>query len=111
MSQVHVALVRVASSSTNGLVVPVAHTALVDEPEAITSSASTQETTLEVTRDMGSLTRLIWRVAVFGDEAVYAAFGATGLTAGPTTGYLCPPNGVYEFGAGAVGDVCGIINA
>ena len=113
MSKVHIAIVRVTGTALNGDAVPVAGSELVGTPETITSSGSSQSSTITASTsvvDQYNLDRYFWRIAVGGTDDVYASFGSS-PTASESTGYLLPAGGVYEFRVTTVGNKVAVINA
>jgi len=112
MSTVQITIVEVSGTATTGESVPVASSRLIGTPEVISSTASSQATTLVADANTIEATRLdryYWRIAIAGDEDVYVAFGSA-PTASSTAGLLCLAGGVYEFRLRAVGDKVAVIN-
>ncbi len=108
MASVHVALVRSASLATTQEALPFPLGALDGAAEMITSSGTSQPTTMEF--EGNSPSRWLWRIAVTGNENVHVAFGVDPV-ASATAGFLCPAGGVYLFGVANVGDKVAVINA
>lgn len=111
MSKVHISLVKVSTITANGTSMPVEDSSGVGTAELITSSGSSQASTLSITSQVGgdAPNRYAWRIANMGTDHIYCSFGAAPTAA--ATGKGVPAGAVCFFGCVAFADKVAVINA
>ena len=114
MSLVQVALLRVRNTNVLGQAVPVAtaeHIIAADAALTSSTSASSASTLASASQFTGDQpSNYVWRVAVAGSDPIVIRFAAAPVAlATGVGGFLCPANGVYEFGVLAFGDKFSVI--